>query len=121
MATIVHFDISADDPKRAKDFYEKLFGWDIRQLPGPMDYFMVGTADLQNKPGIGGGISRRDANSPAGIINYIGVSSIDETLEQVSEAGGTIITGKQDVPGYGQLAICTDTEGNVFGIFREKP
>lgn len=120
MATIVHFDIAADDPKRAKAFYERLFGWNILQLPGPMDYFMVNTTDLRNEPGIGGGISHRAEGRPAGVINYIGVISIDKTLKQVIEAGGSIIKGKQDVPGYGQLAVCTDTEGNVFGVFQEK-
>jgi predicted enzyme related to lactoylglutathione lyase len=32
MPKIMHFEIAADDPKRAMTFYEKVFGWkyDIR-------------------------------------------------------------------------------------------
>ena len=32
MPTIAHFDIPADDTERAKDFYEKLFGWKIEAM-----------------------------------------------------------------------------------------
>jgi predicted enzyme related to lactoylglutathione lyase len=31
MPTIVHFDIPADDPERAKKFYSDLFGWKIEK------------------------------------------------------------------------------------------
>lgn len=119
MATLVHFDISVDNAERAKTFYEKLFGWKVEKIPGPMDYYMVGTNDLQDKPGIGGGMSKREAGASAGIINYMGVASIDATLKQVVELGGKIIQPTLPVPGYGLLAVCEDTEKNVFGVFEE--
>ncbi len=121
MSTIVHFDISVHDAERAKAFYEKLFDWKITKLPGPIDYYMIGTNDLQGKPGIGGGISGRDESSAGGIVNYIGVNSIDDTIMHVVELGGTVLQAKQAVPGYGLLAICTDPEKNVFGVFEETP
>ena len=40
MATIIHFDVSADNPMRAKGFYEKLFDWKFELLPGPMNYYL---------------------------------------------------------------------------------
>ena len=59
MATIVHFDIAADDPQRAKNFYESLFGWKIEQPPGPMEYYLIETEDLNGVPGLGGGMGKR--------------------------------------------------------------
>ncbi len=41
MATIAHFDVPAEDPARAKTFYEKLFGWKFNQVPGPMEYYLI--------------------------------------------------------------------------------
>lgn len=120
MATIVHFDISADEPERAKAFYEKLFDWKMEKLPGPMDYYMIATKGIDGAQGIGGGMAKRDAGQQPGIINYIGVLSIDKTLEQVAASGGTVLMPVQPVPGYGLLAICADTEGNMFGVFEEK-
>jgi predicted enzyme related to lactoylglutathione lyase len=33
MPTIVHFDIPAEDTKRAKKFYSALLGWKFKNLP----------------------------------------------------------------------------------------
>ena len=84
-----------------------------------MDYYMIGTSDLHGKPGIGGGMSKRTEGGNTGIVNYIGVESIDETLKQVVALGGKILQPVQPVPGYGSLAVCSDTEHNIFGVFEE--
>lgn len=120
MATIIHFDISAEDPERAKIFYEKLFGWKIQLLPGPANYYLIETENLKGEAGIGGGISTREKNQQPGINNFIGVVSIDESVKKVIELGGKIIQPKQTIPGWGFLAVCIDTENNVFGVFQEK-
>lgn len=119
MPTVVHFDISANDTDRAKVFYQKLFNWQIEKLPGPMNYYMVKTNDLQENQGVRGGISEREAGRNNGIINYIGVSSIDAVLKLVIDLGGKVVQPGHIIPGYGQIALCADTEDNIFGIFEE--
>ncbi len=119
MATIIHFDVPAEKPERAKAFYEKLFGWKIVQLPGPVSYHMVETKDLEGKPGVGGGITQRESPQQVGITNFIGVASVDAAAKEVAVLGGKVIRPKQAVPGWGYLALCTDTENNVFGLFQE--
>lgn len=119
MSTIIHFDISAENPERAKAFYEKLFGWKIQPLPGPMNYYLIETTDLKGEKGIGGGMAKRENPQQTGINNFMGVASIDESAKQVIELGGKIIQPKQAVPGWGYLALCMDTENNVFGLFQE--
>jgi predicted enzyme related to lactoylglutathione lyase len=119
MATIVHFDISADDPERAGKFYETLFGWKITWLPGPTNYYLAETKDLKGNPGVGGGIAKRESGQQASITNFIGVTSINETIDQVTKCGGKVIQKKQPVPGWGHIAVCTDTENNIFGLFEE--
>jgi len=120
MATIVHFDIGVDNLERAKIFYEKLFDWRIEQLPGPMNYYMIATSDLKGNSALGGGMTQRNTAINNSVINYIGVASVDATLKNVIALGGKILQPVQQVPGYGLLAICTDTENNMFGIFEEK-
>ena len=41
MSKIVHFEIPADDPKRAIQFYEYVFGWKIENWYAPVDYWLV--------------------------------------------------------------------------------
>jgi predicted enzyme related to lactoylglutathione lyase len=122
MATIVHFDIAADEPERARAFYEKLFGWTFTRMPPPMDtYQLIGTRDLDGASGIGGGMTKRDVPGQGGITNYHGVASIEASLQQVAALGGRAVTGRLTVPGFGHMAVCLDTEGNPFGLFQEDP
>jgi predicted enzyme related to lactoylglutathione lyase len=120
MATIVHFDISADNPDRAKKFYEAIFGWKIGPLGGIPDYYEIQTTDLNGLKSIGGGLTRRENPQQTCITNFIGVSSIDETIAKLTGFGGKVIQPKQSVPGYGFMAVCTDTENNLFGLFQEE-
>ena len=55
------------------------------------------------------------------IMNYFGVPDIEEYASRVTRLGGSMIMPKTLVPGYGYLAICTDTEGNAFGLWQENP
>lgn len=122
MATIVHFDIGADDMARARSFYEKLFGWTFTQVPPPMDqYQLIATRGLDGTPGVGGGLMKREEVGRTGITNFIGVASVEESLRQVRELGGTALSGKLTVPGFGHMAMCLDTEGNPFGLFEDDP
>ncbi|MFZ2456865.1 MAG: VOC family protein [Candidatus Altiarchaeia archaeon] len=117
MASFVHFDLPADDLARAKKFYESLFDWKFSGVPG-MDYFFIEMKDAQGKPGLAGGMGRRDSPEQR-ITNYIGVDSVDEYMEKVKNAGGKVLSPKMPVPGWGYLAICMDTEGNTFGLWQE--
>ena len=118
MVSIVHFDIGADDPSRAKGFYEGLFNWKIDFLEGPDDYYMIETGGINGEFGITGGISKRE-NPDLNIIPFIGVPSIDKYVEKVEELGGSVIEAMKVVPGSGYLAVCKDTENNIFGLWQE--
>ena len=116
MATIIHFDISADDIQRAKYFYEQLFGWHISKFPySPQEYYMVETKTATGEKGITGGITRRE-KAYQKITNFIQVDSIDESIAKVMELGGQIIEPKTAIPTVGHIAGCKDTEDNIFGL-----
>ena len=53
MPRVVHFEIHADDPQRAANFYQNVFGWQINKWEGPEDYWLV-TTGADNEPGING-------------------------------------------------------------------
>jgi len=118
MPTIVHFDIATDDPARAKKFYEGLFDWKMAGPPGMTDYYLIETKDLKGGAGVGGGLGRR-GDPGQRITTYFGVDSIDEYVAKVEKLGGKVIQPKMPVPGWGFLASCLDTEGNMFGLWQE--
>jgi predicted enzyme related to lactoylglutathione lyase len=118
MPGIVHFEINADDPKRAVKFYEKVFGWKISTWEGPVNYWLVSTGS-NDKPGVNGAIMERMEKGTTTI--FVDVPSVDEFLQKIVQAGGKALTEKTAIPGVGYSAYCMDTEENLFGIFQGDP
>jgi uncharacterized protein len=116
MPRIVHFDVPADDPKRAQKFYQDVFGWKFDKWDGPMEYWMVKTGE-DKEPGINGGLSKRMPGQ-SGTTNTIEVPSVDEYVKKIQAMDGQIIIPKRAIPGVGYFAQCKDTEGNIFGIIQ---
>jgi predicted enzyme related to lactoylglutathione lyase len=120
MPKAMHFEIGADDPKRAMAFYEKVFGWKYEKYAGgTMDYWLV-TAGEKAEPGINGAIQAR-TQLPQSVINTIMVASIDDTIAKITENGGKILVPKMEVPKVGTLVYFQDTEGNIFGAMQAAP
>jgi predicted enzyme related to lactoylglutathione lyase len=121
MARVVHFEIHAEDPVRAKAFYESVFGWKIEKWTGTEEYYLISTGD-DAVAGINGGLMKRKTPpAPDSIMAFIctidvTAETVDGTLAKAVAAGGTEAVPKTAVPKVGYLAYCKDTEGNVFGI-----
>lgn len=111
---VVHFEVMVDDPDKMLGFYNKVFGWQSSKWEGPMDYWLINTGE--NEGGINGGFARKpDAGSP-GIINVVGVDSVDDSVQKVESEGGHIAMAKMAIPGVGWVAYGLDPEGNMFGM-----
>jgi uncharacterized protein len=120
MPKVMHFEISADDPKRAMTFYDKVFGWKYQKYEGGnMDYWLV-TAGEKSEPGINGAIQAR-TQLPQSVISTIMVDSIDDTITKIIENGGQIVVPKMEIPKVGVMVYFQDTEGNIFGAMQSDP
>ncbi len=115
MPRVIHFEIGADDPERAAEFYRQLFGWKINKWEGPIEYWLTESGG-EGEPGIDGGIMPRE-HPGMNTVNTIGVDSIDTYLAKVPQHGGKVLTEKMSIPGVGWSAYCQDSEGNMFGLF----
>ena len=83
----IHFEIPAENPERAMQFYSSVFGWKFNKWAGPMDYWVISTGQ-PGEPGIDGGLMpRRDPNQPC--VNTVGVANIDESLQAIGRAAGS--------------------------------
>jgi predicted enzyme related to lactoylglutathione lyase len=88
-------------------------------MGGPTEYWLV-TTGPEGKPGIDGGIGRRE-NAEDHTINTIDVPSVDRFMSKITAAGGRVITPKMAIPGVGWFAMGLDTEGNKFGLMENDP
>lgn len=119
MSRAVHYDLSADDPQRAVDFYCNVFGWKIEKWAGPTEYWLMTTGD-ETQPGISGGIARRIEPNDTTAVVY-DVVSVEEAAARVVASGGSIREPKQVLRGVGYLIACRDTEGNTFCLLQPDP
>jgi predicted enzyme related to lactoylglutathione lyase len=121
---VVHFEITAEDLGRAKEFYGSIFGWDLQDVDmgGGQSYTTVSTVPVDDKmmptePGaINGGMMQRTAEISSPVIT-IAVDSIERALKEVEAAGGSIITPRTEIPNMGAYGYFKDTEGNVLGLW----
>ena len=111
--TFVHIELSARDPKKAADFYAKVFEWSIQEIP-EMNYIM-----FDEGGGIGGGFNPFEADGiePGDVILYISTEDIEASLAEIEAAGGKTLREKTEIPGMGWYAFFADPSGNKLGLY----
>ncbi len=117
------FEMPADDVKRVSEFYGKVFGWKTPPMGSDDTFALTVTADENGNPtevgGINGGFHKRAGASDAGPVVNIHVDDIDAKLKAVEAAGGRVIQPRTEVGDYGlSMALFSDTEGNVMGVYK---
>ena len=122
MNKVVHFEVPVEDLARAKKFYQDTFGWQLQDVPD-MSYVIARTTETDEKwmpkePGaINGGMMKRN-DIVSGPSFAIDVENMEEAIEKVKAAGGTIIKEKTSVGPMGFVAYFKDTEGNVLSLWQ---
>lgn len=123
--TVCHFEIPADEPKRAAEFYRGLFDWDIRawdSADNKAEIHMIDTIPRDEtgkliRPGVNGMIMKRQ-NPHQPFANYISVEDIDAYGAKLQKLGGQIIMPKTPVPGMGWFLYFKDPEGNILALWQ---
>jgi len=108
---IVHWEIAVKDYPKAKEFYLKLFDWNIDDN-NPMNYGMV------KSEGLGGGLFKAEGDMPNYVTIYVQVDDLQKSLDQAVEMGATAMVPPTPIPGIGNFAMFSDPSGNVIGIFK---
>ena len=125
MDRVCHFEIPFDDKSRATDFYRKVFGWEVSDVPGDMPYTFVITTPIDERGnpttagGINGGMYPRGEGGGSGSpVVVIEIPSCEERVGDVKAAGGECIMGPAEIPGMGIYAQVKDPEGNIIGLWQ---
>lgn len=119
MARVVHFEIPADDPARAKRFYTQVFGWKVEGWGGTDEYQLAQTG-APGEPGIDGAIMKRPGPGRSTNVT-VSVTALDATVDKLVKAGGKVVSEKQPIPGVGLHCYCQDPEGNLIGLLQPDP
>ena len=110
---LCYIEIPAVDIKRSADFYAKVFGWQIRKRGDGQTAFDDATGGVSGSWVVG-----RKTWSEPGLLLYIMVDSIEETIEAILAHGGELVQPiGVDAPEV--TARFRDPGGNVIGLYQE--
>lgn len=101
--------ISANHLDASSAFYSGVFGWKLQPLSKELITFMPSA-------GPAGALRANIEAGFPGLVPYLGVTSIDETLKQIESAGGTTEKAPWKIPMVGKLARFKDPSGTIYGL-----
>ncbi|MEA2337665.1 MAG: uncharacterized protein QOE82_1672 [Thermoanaerobaculia bacterium] len=113
--TLCWNELLTTDVAAARDFYQKLFGWNYKPSP---EYTEINLGTT----GIGGmmQITPEMQGMPTAWTPYFCVADADATAENVKSLGGQIYKAPDDIPNAGRFAVLADPQGAVFNIIKPK-
>jgi predicted enzyme related to lactoylglutathione lyase len=110
---ICYIEMPATDIARSADFYQRVFGWNVRKRGDGSTAFDDTTGEVSGAWVIG----RPPAAKP-GLLLYVMVDSVAATLDMIVANGGEIVQPiGADAPEI--TARFRDPAGNVIGLYQQ--
>lgn len=117
---VVWFEIYVADMNRAKAFYENVLGVALRPLQAPdgEEIDMLAFPGGPEKGGATGALVRMEGvpQGMAGTLVYFTCRDCAIEAGRAAQHGGSIERPKMSIGPYGYIALCRDSEGNMFGL-----
>ena len=111
---ICYLEIPADDIAQSAEFYSSVFGWKTRTRGDGRLAFDDATGEVS-----GTWIKERPPAGEPGILIYIMVDSVKETIEAIIAQGGGTIVQEIGLDASEITARFKDPAGNVLGLYQE--
>jgi uncharacterized protein len=115
---ITWWELDVADVGRAQQFYGDVCPWTFQPMEGYEGYVIV---QVQGT-GIGA-LQASDAGEPSGcgVRLYVEVADLEDTIERVRRAGGTVEQERMQVPGDQWIAMARDPFGLKIGFVTNNP
>jgi predicted enzyme related to lactoylglutathione lyase len=114
----VHVELNTTDVNKAKNFYGKLFDWQLEDVSmGPSGtYTMIKVGE-----GTGGGMLKHPMpGAPSVWLAYVLVDDIAASVQKAKSLGATVVKDVTEIMGAGWLSIITDPTGATLGLWKPK-
>jgi uncharacterized protein len=113
------FDMYVEDMDRAADFYEAVFQQRLEPIGDPTgETVMRSFSANMNAYGAAGALVKAPhaRPGPGGTMIYFSVDDCAVEEARVVAAGGAVARSKFSIGQFGWVALCIDTEENMFGL-----
>jgi uncharacterized protein len=108
------------DPAGAKDFYGKLFGWEMNDRPMEGMTYTVISAGGEEVGGIMG-TPPTATGMPSRWGTYVTVEDADATAHLAINLGGKVLVEPTTIPGVGRFTLVQDPQGAVISAISYGP
>ena len=110
---VCYIEMPATDIKTSASFYQSVFGWNIRTRGDGSVAFDDGVGEVS-----GAWVRGRPPMTEVGLLIYIMVDSVEDTVDKVTANGGKIVQPiGADAPEI--TARFSDPAGNVLGLYQQ--
>jgi predicted enzyme related to lactoylglutathione lyase len=109
-------DLSSSDAGASRDFYAKVFGWEVEVNPDPQ-YGGYALAKVGGRD-VGGIGPSMTPGAPTAWSIYIGTEDVDDLAKRVQAAGGTVVAPPFDVGDQGRMAVFQDPSGAFISAWQ---
>jgi len=112
-------ELSTNDPKKAEQFYTKLFGWSAKTGgAGPNAYTEFSVSGTPGAGMMDSSAYGPNANVPPNWMPYFQVADVDATANKAKELGGKLFVEPRDIPNVGRFSVVQDPQGAVFALYK---
>jgi uncharacterized protein len=116
--TVSWWELMTNDPKRATEFYTKLFGYGTEVMETPNGPYTVLTHKDQQAAGI---MASPQPEIPSAWTPYFQVPDAVGTLHKAKELGATEMMPVTEAPDVGRFGWVTDPQGAVIAFIQPAP
>lgn len=112
----IWIDLASSDPAASREFYAKLFGWQVEVNPDPQ-YGGYALARIGGKDvaGIGGKMS---PEAPTAWSVYVWTPDVEELAKKVKAAGGNVVAPPMQVGEQGKMSVFQDPSGAFIAAWQ---
>jgi uncharacterized protein len=110
-------DLSSTDAAGSREFYSKLFGWNLEISEDPQ-YGGYATAKIGEQSAGGIGPKQEGDSSPTAWSLYIGTDDVEALAAKVQAEGGSVVAPPFDVGDQGRMAVFQDPTGAFFSAWQ---
>ena len=122
---IIWHDLLTTTPAESRKFYGELFGWEFERPPSPLGFGNDDSYFLIRHEGklIGGMLDANILNQQENVSQWISVMSVNDinaAVQQVTAAGGEVLTEPTDVGSRGWMAVVTSPDRAIIALLQTR-
>jgi uncharacterized protein len=115
----VHVELHTNDLAKAKQFYTRLFGWKLQDVP------MSGSGGTYTLIDVGGGtgggmLTNPTPGAPSTWMAYVGVDDLEASTKKARELGAKVLLDVTEVGSFGWMSVISDPTGATVAMWKGK-